>query len=350
MPLRSARSFLGILLSLTLGSGCMSWMRRTPVPTVPCDQVAHRTSSATDHSPYAEVKLAGPRAVSKSGDPDPSQAAASDLQQAKGHVEKPALPPAALPLKEKNEGGQEPESPPKSPEPPRLFPQPAAPPVEPVVAALECILRSRHQEALAHLKKYDGPTQELFLRLLPAVALMTQKGLAGLNAREVGLLNEQLHGLLVSLRPRTELGIDQACFCSWVKSYGVYKPLPEGHGFVPSSPTSPGELVQLYVELRNFVSELRGDHFETRLSSTVEIADGNGRRIWFYGFDDGKTPIRSRTMLHDWFSNYTFYAPHLPPGTYRLTITVTDETRPEQRRSARRSLEFRVAAVAARIP
>ena len=66
---------------------------------------------------------------------------------------------------------------------------------------------------------------------------------------------------------------------------------------------------------------------------------------------DGKQQIRSGSLLHDYFNNYSFYVPtSLPAGTYRLTIHVKDETRPDQPREASKTLEFRVTSMSARIP
>src|SRR5581483_1631178 len=205
-------------------------------------------------------------------------------------------------------------------------------------------------DALKHLQHYDRPTQELFLRLLPPLAMLSRKSFDQLSAQDVAVLNEQLQALLLSLRPRCELAIDKMCFCEWAKSYGIYKPLADGHMFHASDGQRPGELVQVYVELRNFACERREGHYETRLASSVEIRDHKGEQVWFYRFDKRQENLRSRTLLHDYSNNYSFYVPHIPPGTYTLTIQVADETRPEARRIAQKSLEFRVTAPALRSP
>src|SRR5262249_34569352 len=118
---------------------------------------------------------------------------------------------------------------------------------------------------------------------------------------------------------------------------------PENHTFQAGAPGKPGELVQLYVELRNFCSEPRSPYHETRLSSAVEIKDGQGTRIWYYRFDDRK-PLQSRSRLNDHYSNYSFHVPHVAAGDYTLTLHGTDETLPEHRREARKSVPFRVVA------
>jgi hypothetical protein len=222
---------------------------------------------------------------------------------------------------------------------------------ESLLEAFRCILKDRPQEALDYLKNFDAATQDMFLHLFPAMAQLSQKPLDKLNPEEVGVLQNHLEGLLESLRPRAELEISRICYCEWIKAFGVYKPLPETHLFHASSQAQPGELVWIYVELRNFCSELHDLYHETRLSSSVAIRDPrnpNGPPIWYYRFDDRKQPpMRSRAPLHDYFNKFSFYVPHIPPGVYTLTIEIADETRPERRRVAHKSLEFRVTAMPA---
>lgn len=232
-------------------------------------------------------------------------------------------------------------------------PRPAVRPVvaekpprqEPILEALRCALENRPNDALEHLKNYDRETQELFIRLLPPLAMLAHKRLEALSPAEVAVLHEQLQGLITSLRPRTELSIGTMCFCEWIRSYGVYRPLPDNHMFQAGAAGQPGELVQLYVEVHNFCSERRQTHHETRLSSTVEISDAEGRPRWRHAFDDVKQPIRSLARLHDFFNNYSFHIPaEIGPGVYTVTVQVADETVPEQRRVARKSLRMVVRA------
>ncbi len=221
---------------------------------------------------------------------------------------------------------------------------------EPLLDALQCVLEERPHEALTYLQGYDPATQELLLRLLPYLDLIRRKGLPQLQSEEVAILHHQLQEMMHLLRPRTELAIDKACFCEFVKAFGVYQPLPEDHVFGASTPERPGELVQLYVELRNFCSEPRGPYHETCLSSSVEVRDARGEKIWQHRFDDCKQPLRSRARLNDYFNNYTFHVPQLPPGTYTLTIQVADETRPDRQRQASKTLEFRLRSLPGRNP
>jgi hypothetical protein len=223
-----------------------------------------------------------------------------------------------------------------------------APKRSPLVEALESILEGRHQDALRQLQAYDAETQEFYLRILPTLTIFTRKRIDELTAVEIAVLNEQLQSLLATLRPRTELVIDRMCFCEWVRAYGIYQPLTDAHAFVAPSGERPGELVRLYVEVRNFASVPRGNCYETRLASAIEIRDAQGKRVHVLDFKDGKEPLKSLTRLNDYYNTYTFPVPELPPGTYQLVLELSDDTLSGARRVAQKTLEFRVTAVGTR--
>jgi hypothetical protein len=212
----------------------------------------------------------------------------------------------------------------------------------PLVEALRCILENRPHDALPVLETYDRTTQDFVMRVLPVLALVQQKPLDQLKAEEVAVLHEQVQSLLALLRPRTEFAIGKICFCEWIKGFGFYKPQAADHVFLSSSGGRPGELVQVYIELKNFCTEYRQPFHETRLAVSAEIYDQKGKRWWRDPAGERKQPILSQDPLNDYCAKYTFYVPELPPGSYLLTIQVADETRPDFRRVARKSLEFRV--------
>ncbi len=213
-----------------------------------------------------------------------------------------------------------------------------------LVLALQCMLEDQHQEALQHLQGFDPETQEFFLRILPTLTVFAKKKLDDLTPTEVAVLNDQLHNLMVTLRPRSELVIDKMCYCESVKSFGVFAPLPDGHPFLTALKDRPGEMVQLYVELKNFACELKDGRYETKLSSSIEIRDAKNEKVWSYTHDDSKLLHRSLSRPSDYFIPYSFCVPQeLAEGTYRLTVQIVDETMPEHR-VARRELPLRVAA------
>jgi hypothetical protein len=222
---------------------------------------------------------------------------------------------------------------------------------EPIVEALHCVINNRHSEALQLLRKYRPSTQEICLRLFPVLALMSQE--KELTPAQSAILVETLESLLDAQRQHSPLAIDKACFVEEEgNSYGNYKEVPPGHAFRGGTLNRPGDYVLLYVELRNFASELKNGYYTTKLSSTVEILDQKGKRVGLYdAFPEEKKPIINRNLVHDYCNTYSFSVPSdLPAGIYTLVIQVTDKTRPEQPRVARRALEFRVTAVPARAP
>jgi hypothetical protein len=218
----------------------------------------------------------------------------------------------------------------------------------PVVMALQCILDDHHKDALKHLEAYDAETQKFYLRFLPTLTILARKSIDQLTATEVAMLNEQLQSMLLTLRPRTELVIERMCYCESFKAFGDYTPLPEGHAFVAPSGNRYGEMVSIYVEVRNVASVQQGDSFETRIVNTIEIRDAAGRRVGDFAFDEDKKPLRVRSRLNDYGNMLTFPVPPLLPGTYQLVLRVADETIPGARRVAEKTLEFRVSPMGAR--
>lgn len=220
---------------------------------------------------------------------------------------------------------------------------------EPLEIAFSYLLADRQQEFLEQLKLYDPARQTLFERVLRTLPLLTHKKIADLNPAEASKICESYERVIGELRPHTRLVIDHACYCDWVNSFGDYQPCAEGHVFQASSTAQPGEgmqlgeRVQLYAEVRNFASVVREGFYETRMASSVEIAEvknGQKKTIWSHTFNEKRH--RSRSPRNDHFNNYSFNVPPMPPGEYTLTIHIADETIPEARREESRSLPFRV--------
>jgi hypothetical protein len=158
---------------------------------------------------------------------------------------------------------------------------------------------------------------------------------------------DELETVLRALRPRAALVLDKLVFCRprTVDNFGIYEPLEDGHAFRPETTGLPGERVQVYAEVRNFSSRPAGESFETVLQGQLTIHDGRHDVVTF---KLKPCTDRSRTPRQDFFVNFAFYTPRLPPGSYTLWVQVEDVTpgpdgtrRPA--RVARRSLDFRVA-------
>ncbi|MBY0522669.1 MAG: hypothetical protein K2R98_04700 [Gemmataceae bacterium] len=205
---------------------------------------------------------------------------------------------------------------------PTLIPPPEAKPDPPLVGALRCLLEKRPADAMTLLKTYDKPNQEVLLAILPLMARLDANSLEKVDAREIALAIEQLETVIAPLRLRAALVLDKMCFCRKIDKYGVYEALPEGYAF------RPGELVQIYVELRNFASPEHDRWFETRLASAIRLVRVDGGKeevVYQQGFHDRDHPDLSRTQRHDYFINYRFcIKENIPPGEYKLYLRVED--------------------------
>jgi hypothetical protein len=209
----------------------------------------------------------------------------------------------------------------------------------PLLSALRSLMAKKPEQAVADLRTYEQANQELLLRLLPLAVRCTEGNLQEASAKELATCEAELDGMTASLRSRSPLVIGNMCFCRRIVAYGVYEPLPADYRF------RPGDLVEVYAELRNFASRKRQNakgetSYVIELASSFEIRDFAGNTVHREVFHRRK-PDESRAERHDYFDNYQFYVPAIPPGAYTLVIRVEDlGTRPS--RKASRSLDFAV--------
>ena len=217
----------------------------------------------------------------------------------------------------------------------------AEPPDPPLVLAVRAYLNNRPDEAVEHLKAYDKSNQDLLLGLLPLVVRLTEGGLGSAEPQELAVLVEQLQGATAALRCRAALRTENVCFCRWVRGFGKVEPLPADRAFRPR------ELAQLYVEFRNFTRDpvgepaaagagIRNRGYAVRLASRLEIRDAANGLVWRKEFD---TADLSQTPPADYFINYCFPVPDIPPGAYTLWLHVLDKP---TNRATKRAIDFRI--------
>ena len=244
-------------------------------------------------------------------------------------VEKPAAPPApAL-------------------EPPAPQPVEPAPAVQPPQAPQVPSKPDAVSDLRAYLSNQPVDTRELLGLLLPVVSSASEeemrRGPAG-----VDFVLENINLLAETLRPSGSLTLNKICFTRNIESYGVYEPLTtsgESPVFQSGLDGRPGDRVQVYLEVRNFHSRQGGACWETALSSKLEISNvdhpGDGEVL----MRRPARPDRSLSARQDYFLNIQFHIPpKLPPGRYRLRITVSDEIAAANgtKREDARTLNFRV--------
>lgn len=213
----------------------------------------------------------------------------------------------------------------------------------PLLIALRCYLDKRPAEAIAILGQYEKSSQDVLLCLLPLAAHLADTGLDKTGDKSLGMVLEQLNSMMVPLRTRAPLLIDKMCLCRSIGGFGDYVPLPADHVF------RSGELVRLYVEMRNFQSDRReiapGQMvYVTELGGRAEIRDFTGKPVWSQEFHRDR-PDQSQSLRTDYFEHYRFCLPELSPGPYTLWLWVKDAS--TKRPEASRTLDFHVGHVPA---
>lgn len=236
--------------------------------------------------------------------------------------------------------------------PPSLSQQPrdriALAPVEakdrPEVIALRFLLDKHPLDALDALKKYNKRTQDTLLALLALTARVSEGGLDKASPDERAALLDQLSQAMTALRAPKPLSIEKMCYCRYIRNYGLYDPLRDDQVFAGGVDMKPGELVELYVEARNFVNRRNGEFHEVSLAGRLEIHDDvRHELVWRHDFP--AQVDHSRTPRQDYFLNYWFCVPpRMEPGSYRLTLSLRDTNAAgkEEQWMTSRSLPFHV--------
>ncbi|MCC6418389.1 MAG: hypothetical protein IT429_09125 [Gemmataceae bacterium] len=234
-------------------------------------------------------------------------------------------------------------------------PQPALvppEPKEPLVVALDCLLKDDLKKAeavLAELQDSDGAIKRVLLALRD---LNSSKGQP--SPEELAVVLGHLQDGLLALRLRSRLVIQHMCFCEQIDGFKTYKEVPKQHRFqaaceVRPDQRLPGERVLLYVELRNVGlrnvgTAASGPCYEMRLRSKVEIKEkGASGRSYKYDLKAQTRPLRSPNLFSECYHSYSFYVPPIPPGEYSLILRVWDESTDPPRPPAVAEVPFVVA-------
>jgi hypothetical protein len=207
---------------------------------------------------------------------------------------------------------------------------------------MRCVLDGKPAAAAELLQRFDPPSRDALLALLQLAAPLGEGGLEHASPQETATALDQLNRLQTALRRRAPLTIEKMCFCREIRDFGKYYPLPADYAFQTGSDGLPGELVQVYVEVRNVVCRQRGAVYETALKGHVEIHDFRGNCVWQHDFDN--KPDRSRTPLQDNYVEFRFNVPGrlAADSAYTLWVYVKDVEEDGLVKVARRSLDFRV--------
>lgn len=247
-----------------------------------------------------------------------------------------------------------PEPPADPPEPTRETPSlPLSRPDPPSVLVLRALLDHHPEEEInEQLKSCDPLTRESLLVLLHSIAQLQQDGgVERLSPRDLAAWTERLNTLIASWRSRAQLILERMCFCSHIENFGDYTPLPP-----EQTVFQPGEMVSIYVQVRNISFRRLRDKYVTVLKARFEIYDESNR---------DKPPITWASPLRrdvraspcqDYYINFHFQVPPgCPAGLHTMRIFVEDWTDAAadakdvpKSRIAQRTLDFRVGGPLAR--
>jgi hypothetical protein len=333
---------LAIVLGGVLSSGCLS--SGTDKPSV-ADDGPRRTTGGSSQVAAPGDRPSLPRNW-RLREPPPADAVIRQVT----YPDEPAEP-APAPRSAAREAAVEVRTAPRKgpPDDPSPGPLPdfeiKTKPEEPLVAALRCYLDRRPAEAVELLKACDRADQEALLCLLPLAVRLSEGSLDRARPEEMAEMVDGLRGVETSLEKRAALEIQHLCFCRQVRAFGDYEPIADGQAaFEAGGGGQPGELIQVYAEVRNFASEAQGPFQVTRLASWAEVRDyAHGKTVKRVDFD--VYTDRCRSPRQDYFIRYSFRVPpDLPPGPYTLWIFVKDVLAQPARPPAGKSLDFRVIA------
>lgn len=232
---------------------------------------------------------------------------------------------------------------------PGQFPLGSAPPVPdpPLLAAMRAYVENRPDDAIRHLEKLDRPNQEFALAVMPVLARGASINLAAPDPQEAGHLADQLNAAAAKLEVKAALRVEKVAFCKKISGFGRYDPWPT------AQPYRPGDLAQLYVEVRHIGSTpttgSAGEGYVSRAVVSLEVRDAKGTVVEQTDPADfrQRVPVArwehnepSRSPVRDYYQPYRIRIP-ANPGVYTVTVEVRD---PASGRAARsQPAEFRVA-------
>ena len=160
----------------------------------------------------------------------------------------------------------------------------------------------------------EVPDQTLWQRLAPVLALCVKPPPFDQESVDIALLS--IHSLAQQLCGPQALVVRNMTFCSRVERYGVLTEMS-------SLEFHPGQQLGLYAEIENFESQRATGCYRTKLQTRVELYDLESREVWKHDF----SPVEDecRRLRRDYYISHVFQLPRdLPPGTYRLRLTVDD--------------------------
>lgn len=204
-----------------------------------------------------------------------------------------------------------------------------------LVEAIRLYASGATDQAMQRLQELDQPSRDMMVALMPIVGRLSNGTLKATDPQDLSALVAQIQKFIEPLRERAALEVPKLCFCKPLVAparYGVYDRIEENHLF------RAGEVVGLYVEVRNFTCAPHGKDYRVHVQTEIEVHDEKGEVVW--RFDSPARTDPSLSPRQDYCHVGRFSLPgNMPAGAYTLWLKVTDVP---TGRTARRALDFRV--------
>ncbi len=203
-----------------------------------------------------------------------------------------------------------------------------------LLAALECYLDQRNEEAIAALKHYPTDDQDIALITMPLLARIDQgESYATMNGTQKLAILESLRSLCKRLSKSAPLVLQHVTLATdQPYRYGEVIPRQNSNFYVD-------EPVYVYAEIINLLDYPNGEgYYNIRLDVTLELINADGKVVW----NDSKPfqkagSIGSRNDYH--VAARFALLRQLPPGNYSVSITVLDR---DTNRTAKQSVPLQI--------
>jgi len=207
-----------------------------------------------------------------------------------------------------------------------------------LVQSLRAFQSNRPDEAARLLRTLDATNQDVLMSLMPTLTRLGEGSVNALPPDELALMIDRLQTATTILKTKASLRTERVCFCRGVRKFADIDAYEPNHEF------RSGDMVFLYVELKNFTSEPvtaapanQNGSFAIRLGTTLELRDARNTLLWKAELP--KTDY-AQSPPQDYYHTYRFCVPEkLTPGTYTFWLNIVDKP---TGRSIRKPIEIRI--------
>jgi len=179
------------------------------------------------------------------------------------------------------------------------------------------LLAGKEETALQPIPGATAPQQDYWNKQLFAVSTFLDSRRQPDDRRRAAGSLMHLDQARAKLAELATMQVLNLAFVDSVEGYGAYELLEE-------TQFHPGDQVTLYAEIENFSSESTKEGFRTRLGTSYEVVDKNGKRVDSAQFPEVEDLCQS--PRRDFHMQYTITLPtRIYPEQYEIRLIITDQ-------------------------